>query len=527
MQRLSQQITALCGCLTLVLATVVMAQPSADYDVVITGGRVIDPATGLDAQRDIAIRDGKIVALSTTPLRGQTMIDASGLVVAPGFIDMHSHGQTVLAGRVQAFDGVTTALELESGAFPVAAYYEQRALEGRPINYGASVNWLSVRIATLLNEQPSNRSDWFSLMLKRDGWQNAIATPAQIEQMLETISGSLTEGALGVGFLTGYAPGSGQKEYYKISRLAAQHKVPTYTHARYLSLIEPASSFQAIQEIIAVAAATGVHAHIVHLNSISLRDIGLIAEMIQGAQQRGLRISTEAYPYGAGATSIGAAMFRGQQWRQRLGGVDASNFAVEGKRLSEDEFSALQATAPETDIVVHFLEWAQANDKQHIDQAIMLLNGVIASDGGDWAIAGKNVDPLQWPIPENASAHPRSASTYARFIHHYVVEEQKLSLLEAISKVSYLPATLLQDAVPAMAQKGRLTVGADADIVIFDLSNFAEQASFERPAQLSTGMHYVLVNGQLLIRHGELDTTLLPGQAIRNNHYKIQNNKGE
>lgn len=487
-----------------------------NYDLVLNGGRVIDPETGLDAIKSLAIKDGKIVALSDSPLTGAKTLDVDGLVVSPGFIDMHAHGQTLLANRVQAFDGVTTALELESGAFPIDDYYRTRAEEGRPINYGASVNWLSARIAAVLELEPSARADWFTEALNLDGWQDTIATPEQLDKITQLVTEGLEQGGLGVGFLTGYAPGSGHKEYYRINQLAAEYGVPTFTHARFLSMAEPQSSFEAIQEIIAVAAGTGVHAHIVHLNSISLKDIELIRPMILKARAQGVKLSTEAYPYGAGATSIGAAMFKGEGWRERIGGISANNFAVDGKRLSEEEFARLQAEAPQTDIIIHFLDASKPEEQALIDQAILMPDGVIASDGGDWLLGSTPVAGDTWPLPEDAWSHPRSAGTYARFVSKYVNDREVLTLKEAIAKVSYLPAKILQDAIPQMRQKGRLQVGADADIVVFSLPEFDDQATFAKPAQLSQGLQHSIVNGQLVIENGVLDTTALPGQAVRN-----------
>lgn len=487
-----------------------------EYDLVLTGGRVIDPESGLDEVRNVAIRGGKIAAISEQAMHGKRQLDVSGLIVSPGFIDMHAHGQTLLANRVQAFDGVTTALELESGAFPIDEYYRIRAEEGRPINYGASVNWLTARIAAVLELEPSSRADWFTEALNRDGWQDTIATPKQLNKIEQLVAEGLDQGGLGVGFLTGYAPGSGHKEYYRINQLAAERGVPTFTHARFLSMAEPQSSFEAIQEIIAVAAGTGVHAHIVHLNSISLKDIELIRPMILRSQQQGVKLSTEAYPYGAGATSIGAAMFRGEGWRERIGGISANNFAVDGKRLSEEEFAQLQAEAPQTDIIIHFLDASKPDEQALIDQAILMPEGVIASDGGDWLLDNKPVAGDTWPLPDKAWSHPRSAGTYARFVSNYVSEREVLSLSEAIAKVSYYPAKILQQAIPQMRHKGRLQVGADADIVVFSLPEFNDAATFAKPAQLSQGLKHSIVNGQFVIEDGKLDTSALPGQAVRN-----------
>ena len=244
------------------------------------------------------------------------MLDASGLVVAPGFIDLHAHGQETPAARMQAFDGVTTALELEAGTLPVAVAYDRVAKEGRPINYGFSASWLFARIAEKERMEPDGALTFFQDAQRRTGWQFTVASPDETARIIARVERGLQEGALGIGVLAGYAPGYGRKEAFAVAQLAARLDVPTFTHVRYMSVIEPQSSFEAMEEIVSLAAATGARMHIAHLNSSSSRDIPRIAELLRGAQGRGLRISTEAYPYGAGSTVVGAELFRGN-WRER------------------------------------------------------------------------------------------------------------------------------------------------------------------------------------------------------------------
>lgn len=501
-----------------IFLTTVSATPlaAADYDIVIMGGRVIDPETGLDEQRNIGILNGKIIAVTADVIESEKIIDASGLVVSPGFIDLHAHGQTIPAGRMQAMDGVTTGLELEAGVLPVNQYYEDLEREGRPINYGASVNWAAARIATHLDVDPHHALSWFFDSFKNPVWQNAISTEEQLSSISRLVAEGLDQGGLGVGFLLGYAPGTGRKEYYRISKLAAGRNMPTFTHARFLSMLEPGSSFEGISEIISVAAGTNVHAHIVHLNSISLRDIDMIKQMIMSAQNKSVKITTEAYPYGAGATGIGAAMFRGPNWRERTGGMTANNFDVGGKRLTEEEFSYLQKEKPGTPTIIHFLDLEKAEDQAKLDASLLLPGGIIASDGGPWQVDGMPVDKNTWPIPAAAWSHPRGAGTYARFLRRFVRETGTLSLLEAIERVSFGPAKLLQQSVPQMRRKGRIQVGADADIVVFDLANIADRATYAKPAQTSAGIHHVIVNGTLLVEDGQLHTDVMPGLPIRN-----------
>ena len=495
-------------------------RPHADsYDVVILNGRVIDPETALDAIRNVGLLGDRIAVVTTESIQGRSTIDATGLVVAPGFIDMHAHGQQILPARVQALDGVTTALDLEAGTLPVAKFYANAARDGRPINYGVSAGWGHARIAELTGNEPAAEPGFFTSHFGDWSWQLKIASAAELDAILRRVQQGLDEGGLGIGILLGYAPGAGRKEYHALHELAARNGVPTFTHARYLSTIEPESSFEAYQEMIAVAASTQAQMHVCHLNSISLRDIGDIASLIRRAQSSGLKISVEAYPYGAGSTGIGAAMFRGSNWQDRLGGLEKSDFMLGGIPLSDQEFDRLQAEAPDTSIVVHMLRPDDNDqDREMLDQSILFPGGVIASDAVDWLDeTGESIPQHTWPLPENAMSHPRSAGTFARFLRIWVKEREKISLLDAIAKLSLYPAQILGASVPQMHAKGRLQPGADADIVVFDLDTVSDKATFGRPAQTSVGFEYVLVAGEQLVSDGVLNTEIFPGRAIRRN----------
>lgn len=486
------------------------------YDLVIQSGRVVDPESGLDAVRNIGLRDGKIAKISARKLLGARIMDASGLVVAPGFIDLHSHGQQLPAARMQAFDGVTTAVELESGALPVSEYYDRVGAEGRPINYGAAAGWGHARVAVMEGVNLKNNLEGIRKGFAGSKWTTTLADSKQLSEILAHVEEGLKEGALGVGFLLGYSPDSGRKEYYAVNKLAARYNVPTFTHIRHMSVLEPASSFEAYQEMVATAAATGARMHICHLNSTSLRDISAIVELISGAQKRGVALSVEAYPYTAGSTAIGSALFRGDAWRERMGGLTSADFEHLGAPLNDESFASLQKEAPGTPIVVHFMNPEKnPGDQDYLDISVLYPGGVIASDGMPWMLDGKRLEGDVWPLPEGTYAHPRSAGTFARFFRDYVRERQKLTLIEAIRKVSLIPAQILEPSAPQMRKKGRIQEGADADIVIFDANTFADQATFKNPAQTSVGIHYLIVNGILVIDKQELVLDALPGKAIR------------
>lgn len=501
----------------LALPTAGVAAPR--YDLVVEGGRVIDPESGLDGIRNIGLAKGKIAAISSENLIGTRVIHAQGLIVTPGFIDLHSHGQQLPAARMQAFDGVTTALELEAGVLPIASFYDNVAKEGRPINYGASASWAEARQAVMDGQAPEPSLAAFEKAASLPNWSSKIASDAEVRAMSKMIGEGLDQGALGVGFLIGYAPPSGRKEYYELNRLSAERGVGTFTHVRYMSVDEPQSSFEAYQEMVAVAASTGAHMHICHLNSTSLRDAPRVIELISTAQKHGVPLTVEAYPYAAGSTVIGAAMFRGPNWRERLGGAKASDFEYDGQPLDEESFARLQKTDPGALIVIHFLSpGIIPGDQELLDRSVLYAGGAIASDAMPWKVNGETLNGNIWPLPTNAFAHPRSAGTFSRFLRQYVRERKAISLTDAIAKITLVPAKILEGSVPQMRDKGRLRVGADADIVVFDLARIADRATYAHPAQTSTGMRWVIVNGTPVIEDGQLDLRALPGRAIRRPH---------
>jgi N-acyl-D-glutamate deacylase len=508
---------------SLVAASVVEAQSSADaraaeqglFDLVVANGRVIDPETGLDGMRSVGIRNGRIEAISRTSLRGRTVLDASGLVVAPGFIDLHAHGQDLPAARMQALDGVTTALELEAGTLPVAAAYERIAREGRPINYGFSASWLFARIAEKEEMEPTGSVTFFQEAQRRKGWQYTLASPEETARIIARVERGLQEGALGIGVLAGYAPGYGRKEAFAVAQLAARVRVPTFTHVRYNSVIEPQSSFEAIAEIVSLAAATGAHMHINHLNSSSMRDIPRIAELLRGAQGRGLRITTEAYPYGAGSTVVGAELFRGN-WRERLGGATAGDIELAGVPFNDSTLAEAQAKTPGAWIIAHYLRPDRsAADQDYLDQSVLFPGGAIASDAMPWTSKGTPITGDVWPLPDDAFAHPRSAGTFTRFLRDYVRERRKVTLREGLRRMTLIPAQILEGSVPPMKRKGRLQVGTDADLIAFDLATVSDRGTYTQPNQTAVGMRYVIVNGTAVIRDGVLVRDALPGRAIR------------
>ncbi len=499
--------------------SVLMASPLFANDIVIRNGRVIDPESGLDAVRNVAIEDGKIVAISEFELTGETVIDATGHVVSPGFIDLHAHGQNIGDYRMQAMQGVTTALELESGVLPIGDWYAAQEEKSLPINFGASAAWTFGRIATFTDTDPLATPGYFQAAQGRDDWKLDIANAEQTDRILTLVEEGLREGALGIGINAGYAPGYGQKEYFALAKLAGAYGAATFTHVRYASNLEPQSSFEAVKELIANAALTGTHMHICHINSTSLSDIHATLELVNDAKARGINISVGAYPYGAANTVVGAAMFSGENWRERMSST-AENFQLGTDRMTEDELADYQANKPGTFITWHFLDEENPTDLALLDASITHPDVLIESDSVFWSYFDENggisnYEGDSWPLPDNVFSHPRSSGTFAKILREYVRERGLMSLEDAIRKMSLMPAQTLEDFVPQMRGKGRMQIGMDADVVVFDPATVTDNATFEDANQPATGVQTVIVNGGVVVRDGELVLDAPHGRPIR------------
>ena len=461
--------------------SVTIAQSSAEFDIVLANGRVMDPESNLDAVRYIGIRNGKIAAISTRPLRGRTMIDAKGLVVAPGFIDLHSHGQDDENYRYKARDGVTTALEMEVGVSPVAAWYAQR--EGKSlINFGATVGHIPVKMAVMKDTGG---------FLPRDNALNRRSTPDEVRQVTDLIKQGLDEGALGIGFGINYVPTTTRAEVFDLFAVAAERGVANYVHVRHAGAVEPGSAIGALQEVLADAAGTGASLHVVHITSTCLRQTAICLSMIEGAALRGLDVTTEAYPYTATQTRLESAIYD-EGWQERLGITFKDlQWVTTGERLTAETFARYRKEGGSVighSIPEEISRLAAANPRV-----------MVASDG----------------LIENRLGHPRGAGTFARVLGVYVREQKALSLMDAISKMSLLPAQRLAKIVPAMRSKGRVKVGADADLTIFDPATVIDRATFEQPALFSEGIRHVLVGGVFVVRDEKLVEDAKPGKAVR------------
>jgi N-acyl-D-glutamate deacylase len=199
-----------------------------------------------------------------------------------------------------------------------------------------------------------------------------------------------------------------------------------------------------------------------------------------------------------------------------MGGARASDIELNGTPYNDSTLADAQARAPGSWIVVHFMRPEQsASDQAMLDQAVLFPGGAIASDAMPWTSQGRTITEDVWPLPADAFAHPRSAGTFTRFLRDYVRERRKVPLGEGLRRLTLIPAQILEQSVPQMKQKGRLQVGKDADVVVFDLATVSDRATYSAPNARSVGMRHVVVNGVPVIRNGELVRAALPGKPIR------------
>lgn len=467
---------------------------NAQYDIVLQGGRVMDPETGLDAIRNVGIRGDRIVEISAETLEGKTVVDVRGLVVAPGFIDLHVHGQTNAAHKYQARDGVTTALELEGGMPFLKDWIISK--KGKTIvNYGATVPHGLLRAMAMqdfrkyiaqarniLSEKGFDSPELFKIQANLQAAGYRALKDDEIMYMRKLLEEELEAGALGIGVPVGYYPGATHGEIFKVYQFAAEKKVPVFSHTRGFGM-------PGIQEAISNATTSGAPLHIVHANSLSLGEIQVTLDMVTDAQKNGLDVTTEVYPYTAASTSLESAIFD-EGWQEKLGiSYGDIQWEATGERLTEETFKTYREKGGV--VIIHMMkpEW--------IAKGIADPRTMIGSDG----------------MPYHPKAHPRTAGTFSRVLGRYVREQKVIGLMEALKKMTLMPAQRLEGVSPAMRLKGRLQVGSDADITVFNPDKIIDKADF-KGLQFSEGVEYVLVNGQFVVKEAENVEGAYPGRAV-------------
>ncbi len=492
--------------LATVLACLLVCVPvygAQEYTLVLIGGRVIDPETGLDAIRNVGLVDDKITTITTEPLTGRDVLSVDSLVVAPGFIDLHSHTPTPLGQRYQVQDGVTTALELEAGAFPVEdfGYYLR---DGSILNYGASAGYGNMRNQVMHGIRQPHMADpretlgWLGRWTKFRGLFGQVTTAntkvADAEERAELrklLHEGLDRGGIGIGLpLDYYSEGIDNDEVRAIFEIAGERQAPVFVHVRRGINGDPAG----LREVLALAKDTDAPLHVCHITHNAMVNIELFLREIREAQAVGVDVTTELLPYTAGSTTIGAAVF-GRDWRT-IFNIDYSDveWAATGERFDQTMWDEYREKYPDGQVIHHYLkeDW---NRRAFVEPGLIVVSDLLPMFTEDSKVA-----------PHNGA--------FARVLGRYVREQGLLDLNTAIAKITLLPARRLERLAPAFVNKGRMQEGADADVTIFDPATIIDRATYQNPYQPSDGIHYVIVNGTVVVRDRQFVEGVHPGRRI-------------
>lgn len=525
------------------------------YDILIKNGRVIDGAGNPWFFADVALRKGEIARIGRPgEITGtaRRTIDAAGMVVAPGFIDMHSHSDLPLLydgdAQSKVRMGVTTEILGEAGS--IAPRCPERE-DGTEVVILPQVkrDWLTLR-------------DYFS-RLKRQGVSVNVAsyvgsgtvrmcamgstkrepTPAELEDMRARVDQAMLEGAIGLSTGLIYPPASfaTTAELVELAKVAAKHGGMYTAHMRN----EGARIFEAVQETVTIAEQAKLPAHIFHFKIANIRFWGRMAEVsaaIDQARAKGVEITADVYPYIASSTGLSARL---PEWVQEGGNAAMLNRLRDGatrQRLKE-EFSrqpydwtkavVARVRRPENKPYEgkSIAEIAQYLKKEPPDTVFDLLLSESGTVGmvyfgmteedikvalrQPWVSVGSDGSAFKTTgVLGEGKPHPRSYGTFARILQKYVREEKAISLEEAIRKMTSLPASQM-----GIFDRGLLREGMRADVLVFDPEKIAERTTFQDPHQYSEGMQYVVVNGEVVLNDGE-HTGARPGEIIYGPGYK-------
>ncbi len=445
-------------------------------DIAIINGRVMDPETGTDAVKNILIRNDKIVSITSGDVTADHIIDATGLVVAPGFVDILAHIRADQGPqKFKIKDGITSVVHMHGGTVDIDGWYNSREEAGMLVNYGLAVGHTSLRRA-------AGQTDRY-----------AAATPEQLEKMIKLARESFEGGAIGMGFGINYVPGSPYTEIYEMFKVCAEYGVPAHVHTRHKGSVFPGDVVLSVMEVIAAAAATGASAQVIHLASSAIGSMDYALRLIEGAYNNGVDVMADIHVYQFNRTSIESAIYD-EGWEETHGGVTVDSVFIPaiGRRLeSYDEFEYWRERGGS--VSVYHMPY---------EEIVMSLQHplvMVTSDG----------------ITTSELSHPRGAGTFSKVLGRFVREREVISLMEAIEKMTLMPARRLENADPDMKLRGRLQEGSYADITIFNPETIIDHATIFDGAQYSEGVEYVLVNGTIVLSEAEFVEDAAPGRPVR------------
>ncbi len=443
----------------------------------IYGGRVIDPANGVDGNYNILLEKGAVVWLGTEFPQADRVIDATGSIVAPGFIDIHMHEDPVENGRIQQCifpmmlrQGVTTAVGGNCGGnvHDPAAYLNMADRDGTAVNVALYAGHEYFRIG-------SGAADIYG-----------GSTKAQQEIMAQNIEKALAAGCVGVSFGLRYVPGANREEFFRAAACCAGCKKPIASHVRD----DADAVFESMEELMDAGRAYGIPMQISHIGSMAgFGQMEAVLKMVEARQAEGLDVTLDCYPYFAFSTRLGTPTYD-PGWLDRYHcGYDVLEFCdgrYQGQRATEETFSEMRRDFPDCLTVCYVMK------EEDVRLAFRHPAVMLGSDG----------------ITDNGRGHPRCAGTFPRFIAEFV-RKGDLTLYQAIEKMTAMPARRL-----GLTAKGHLGIGADADITIFDYEKIRDRATFQEPALPPEGIRYVLIGGETALDHGVILRDTL-GRSVR------------
>ena len=489
------------------------------YDLVILNGRVMDPESGLDAKRNVGVSDGKIAVITEDSIQGKETIDAKGLVVSPGFIDMHSHNTGVPFGeKLLLRDGCTTPMELEAGVYPVKQWYDR--LEGKcRANYGASSGTLGVREHVFNPAYETKFAGDFVYDLigapKQShvtmDWSKVVSNTEQTEKFEEYLEQGIKDGAVGVGHAVGYmVSGCSQAESLVAQKLAGKYGQAVFLHGRYSSQMPPASGILGFLEMMAPQEVYGGGLVLQHMTAQALNDTPAALALVDAAQAKGIPVLAEIYPYNFGGSIVAADYLEPDNYGPNMG-RDYGDIIVTSdlKPLTKEKYEELMKTAPSTSIMFYNAT------EETVYNGLTNPNTVLGSDAFPFTIRETGETALEFDVdPASVNGHPRGAGAHARLLALTRDKKIDIPLMMAISKMTYMIAKFLgENGVPQMNYKGRIQEGMDADITMFDPETVTDNSTMKDGGLLSTGIPYVVVNGQVVVKDSKV-LDVFAGQPI-------------
>lgn len=503
------------------LAPVSLPAQGRTVDVLIRGGILVDGTGGAERRADVGVTGDRIVFVgdaATAHVQAKRTIDAAGLVVAPGFIDPHTHTAGDLSNRDRRVNadylmqGVTTVITNNDGGgtIEIGKTLDSWTRDGIGTNAALYVPQGSVRGAVL-------------------GMSAAAPTAAQLDSMRRIVARGMSDGALGLSTGLYYAPGSYSptEEVIELAKVAARQGGIYDTHMRDESSYT-IGLVGSINETIRIAREARIPVHISHIKALGADVWGQsdsVIKLIDAARASGLNVTANEYPYLASGTSVGASLL--PRWAE-AGGRDSlrariADPAIRARLTAEMERNLVRrggaasllitSTHDSTILGKNLAQVAEARHTTPIEAAVQIILA------GDASVASFNmkesdlekfmVQPWVMTGSDGSSGHPRKFGTFPRKLREYVYDKHVLTLPQMVHVSSGLTAETMQ-----LRDRGIVREGKYADVIVFDPKTVRDLSTYEKPSVLATGMQYVLVNGRLAVDGGHVTGTLA-GRALR------------